>query len=220
MCRMVAIKAKKDVETKIYFEFLKSMAVGGIKNPHGDGFGVFYVSQDRAGILRDTASIWSTEYHPPKAWLSLFHARKASPGYKVNLNHVHPFIASIEEKTYVFAHNGTIHGISSENGQIDSQYYFSKILEKLQKMSPKEALLESAKEIEKERKFTSLTCFLSDFENIWAMKYCSDPEDSYHNLYYTEHNGVKILSSEPIQKYIDIDIKNFRELGNREVIVI
>ncbi|WP_245612785.1 class II glutamine amidotransferase [Kosmotoga pacifica] len=215
---MLAIKSELPVNSDMYFLALKRMAEKGMKSPHGDGFGFLYSTESEYGVFKSLDQIWNYAHPFMEMKLGIFHARKASSGYTANLHHVHPFITEVQGKTWVFAHNGTIYDVNID-GVIDSQYYFSKIQEKLLKWPPEDALLATAKEIEKEKKFTSLTCILSDLEDIWAMKYYSDPGDNYHNLYYMEHNGVKVLASEPITQYIDVEgIVDFRELGNCEII--
>ncbi|OAA30630.1 hypothetical protein AT15_10120 [Kosmotoga arenicorallina S304] len=220
MCRMLAVKSETLTDPGLYFLALKRMAEKGLRSPHGDGFGFAYSTGNEYGVFKSLKHIW--DYAPPfmEINLGIFHARKASPGYALNLHHVHPFVSEICPKTWLFAHNGTIHGIKTE-GIIDSQYFFKIILEELMNNSPESALLEAAKKIENERKFSSLTCILSDLENIWVMKYCAEDTDKLHTLFYMEQEDVKIISSEPIDRYVDGgNIKNLRELNNREVIKI
>ena len=217
---MLAVKSDIPIDPGIYFLALKEMSEKGLKSPHGDGFGFLFSTGNEYGIFKSLKHIWDYAHPFMEMKLGIFHARKASPGYNTDLYHVHPFISEIYAKTWVFAHNGTIHGVESK-GIIDSQYYFERVLKNLKYNAPEDALLKTAREIEAEKKFSSLTCILSNLESIWVMRYCTDNNDKLHTLYYTEQKNVKILSSEPLENYIDIEgIESFRELNNHEVIKI
>lgn len=217
---MLAVKSETLVDPELYFLALKRMAEKGLRSPHGDGFGFAYSAGNEYGVFKSLKHIWDYAHPFMEINLGIFHARKASPGYTLNLHHVHPFISETHAKTWLFAHNGTIYDVGDEK-IIDSQYYFKRILEELKSSTPKNALLEAAKKIETEKRFSSLTCMLSDLENIWVMKYCKEDTDKLHTLFYMEQEDVKIISSEPIDRYVDVvNIENFRELNNREVIKI
>jgi glutamine amidotransferase len=213
---MLVMKSKTNVEAREYFNSLSKMAYSGKNNPHGDGYGYLVLSNGFMEYKKFINHIWETDFPSIKCNFAIIHARKASPGYKVNLDHVHPFLCELKGKTFAFMHNGTIYGMKERNGMIDSQYYFQVIIKYLNQYLPGEALRQAAFEIEKQYKYTSLTSVLTDLQNVWALKYNHFEEDSYYNLYYTNTGSSQIISSEPIEKYGNL-VSISKELKNKEL---
>lgn len=218
MCRMLAFKAKDSIEIKPFFKALTTMASSGINAPHGDGFGFTFSNNHGIETYRDSRAIWETNSDDKKAKLGIFHARKASPGYQVNLHHVHPFTGFVNGKSYAFAHNGTIY--SMQNGRnIDSQEYFKIIMKRIETETPEAALYKSAMEISKNNRYSSITAFLTDYENLWALKFCTEEHESSHNLFLGRGDGFTMLSSESQENFSGLKTDSV-EIKNGEIIVL
>ncbi|MFO7881167.1 MAG: class II glutamine amidotransferase [Kosmotogaceae bacterium] len=217
MCRMMVIKSKETMEIKDYFYSLSKMARTGKNNPHGDGYGYILSTSDFVECKKETTPIWEGNFSSTKCCFALIHARKASPGYKVNIRHVHPFLCDMNGKTFAFMHNGTIYGTKENENIIDSQYYFSIVIEYLNSYLPGEALKKAALEIEDQYKYTSLTSVLTDLNRVWALKHNNFEKDSYYNLFFNDNGNTQIISSEPIENYASFTIHS-RELENKELI--
>lgn len=195
MCRMLAFKAMNSIEIKPFFNALTTMASNGLNSPHGDGFGFTFLNSNGIETYRDSRAIWEANLGDRTAKLGIFHARKASPGYEVNLHHVHPFTGFVNGKSFAFAHNGTIYSMQNRKN-IDSQEYFRFIMERLQTETPEDALYNSAIQISKDNRYSSITAFLTDYENLWALKFCTAEHESSHNLFLGRGEGFSMLSSE------------------------
>ncbi len=217
MCRMLVIKSDKPLETKKYFTSLSEMALSGKNSPHRDGFGYIISTNDFMECKKVILPIWESDYPSKKSNFALIHARKASPGYKVHVEHVHPFLCDLKGKTYAFMHNGTIFDIKERENMIDSQYYFKVVIKYLKLHLPGEALRRAALEIENQHRYTSLTSVLTDLQNVWALKHNHSEKDSYYNLYYSNGGSTQIISSEPIENYTKLNVQS-KELENKELI--
>ncbi|MGC9383984.1 MAG: class II glutamine amidotransferase [Kosmotogaceae bacterium] len=217
MCRMLVMKSKTNVKVSDYFNSLSKMAYSGKNNPHGDGCGYLVLSNGFMEYKKFINHIWETDLPSIKCNFAIIHARKASPGYIVNLDHVHPFLCEVKGKTFAFMHNGTIYGIKERNGMIDSQFYFNTVIKYLDNYSPGEALKNAALEIEDQYKYTSLTSVLTDLDNVWALKHNDNEKDSYYNLFFIGNDSTQIISSEPLENYMNLTVKSV-ELENKELI--
>ncbi|MEA2067476.1 MAG: class II glutamine amidotransferase [Thermotogota bacterium] len=217
MCRMLVMKSKSNIEARDYFVSLSKMAYSGKNSPHGDGYGYLVLSNGFMEYKKFINHIWETDLPSIKCNFAIIHARKASPGYKVNLDHVHPFLCELKGKTFAFMHNGTIYGIKETNGMIDSRFYFKIVIKYLDNYSPGEALRRAALEIEEQFKYTSLTSILTDLNHVWALKKNSSETDNYYNLFFNNSGNTQIISSEPIEKYGKL-FSPSKELTNKELL--
>ncbi len=92
---------------------------------HRDGYGVSMLNKGHFAIARYIEPIY--ERNPISEWEKLetdflfAHARRASPGIKVNITNNHPFYWYDYNREFVFGHNGTI---KSKICNFDERKYF------------------------------------------------------------------------------------------------
>ncbi|HOY25183.1 MAG TPA: class II glutamine amidotransferase [Mesotoga sp.] len=218
MCRMLAFKSPTKIESLEIVDILRNMAREGLNNPHGDGFGLAMAGGER---LRYNSVRSICEADPPliESRLGIVHARKASPGYSVNPDHVHPFYGVVKGKNYAFCHNGTVFDFASAPGTIDTQRYFELVLSHMERFSPAEALGRAAGFVADNFRYTSLNAFLTDFESIWILRLNSEKNDLDHGLYLYEREGLKIVASEPVESFSGLPAGS-REIANGESLVL
>jgi predicted glutamine amidotransferase len=142
MCELLALNA--NTPTDMGFSFQGLSRRGGASGEHADGWGL--ASFTRAGhgltLLREEApaafSALAAQLaeRSPKALVSIAHIRKATRGAVV-MENCHPFSRSWSGQTWVFAHNGDLHGMIPLGdryrpfGSTDSEAAFCWILERL-----------------------------------------------------------------------------------------
>lgn len=219
MCRMLAFKSKEVTEAAWIFQLFESMSREGMGAPHGDGFGFTLLRSDERISYNCPRAIWNTEPSITQAKLAILHSRKVSPGYVVNPNHVHPFYGQLRGKPYAFCHNGTIHDFANGSDTIDTQRYFQLLLNNLESREPQKALDQTAKFVAAHYKYTSLNALLTDYESIWAIRLNAKNNDSEHSLYLYEEADIKLLASEPIEKFANLPGKS-TEIKNGELITL
>jgi predicted glutamine amidotransferase len=143
MCELLALNA--NTPTDMGFSFQGLSRRGGASGEHADGWGL--ASFTRAGhgltLLREEApaafSALAAQLaeRSPKALVSIAHIRKATRG-AVAIENCHPFSRSWNGQTWVFAHNGDLHGTIPLGdhyrpfGSTDSEAAFCWILERLE----------------------------------------------------------------------------------------
>jgi len=143
MCELLALNA--NTPTDMGFSFQGLSRRGGASGEHADGWGL--ASFTRAGhgltLLREEApaafSALAAQLaeRSPKALVSIAHIRKATRGAVV-MENCHPFSRSWSGQTWVFAHNGDLHGTIPLGdhyrpfGSTDSEAAFCWILERLE----------------------------------------------------------------------------------------
>ena len=97
--------------------------------------------------------------------IALAHLRAASAGAKT-VENTHPFV----EDGLAFCHNGNIRGLAPE-GESDSRAFFAAILTEVRAgLTPEDALVATARRIDKAHTHSSLTCFLTDGQTLWALR--------------------------------------------------
>jgi len=105
---------------------------------HGDGWGYAIYSdlgrfayKTQKAIFEDKIDLHKTRGRT----YAIFHARKASPGYKAEKKSSHPFFGETEDSFVYFAHNGSLDGevlrrLTGFNGDaIDSELAFRYMLQ-------------------------------------------------------------------------------------------
>ena len=212
MCRMLAFKAVEDIDTSWIFALLSSISEKGISSPHRDGWG-YAVRGEGRETFNSSGAIFESDVKLPICRVGIIHSRKASKGYTVNLEHVHPFYATVRGRNYAFCHNGTIYDFASDEGTTDTQRYFEILVGNLERYEPKTALEITSGFVAANYKYTSINAFLTDYENVWAIRQNSERDDTEHALFLYERDGVRIVASEPIEKFgalqgSSIEIKN------------
>ena len=216
MCRMLAFKSNKNIDASWIFEILRRMSRDGINSPHGDGFGFAISGEDRLSFS-STSAIWESKYPIVESSLGIVHARKASPGYVVNPNHVHPFYGLVKGVDYAFCHNGTVYDFASVQGTIDTQRYCELVFSNLQRYSPGEALETTTRFVASSFNYTSINALLTDYENIWAIRMNSEEADTAHGLFLYETDGLRIVASEPVEEFSNLPGSSVN-MGNGELI--
>lgn len=119
---------------------------------HRDGWGVaWYLDGGLAGVVKEPrpapeSSIARLMLQGVRSRIIISHVRRASKG-DISYVNTHPFVRRLWGRDWVFAHNGTVLGISEETGyrlewyhpvgETDSEYAFCYILEKLSNLRNK-----------------------------------------------------------------------------------
>ncbi len=226
MCRMLLsvgnIKEKSIIEyllqgiidmalekTGEQHEILKKMP----EFKHDSGWGSAWVYNNEISLIKSPKPIFEekeklfslTNYLLNSKWF-LIHARKASPGYEVKTENVHPFVVDFKGTPVVFAHNGEVKKSFLETmpepknfvltGTTDSERFFYYLLEKLE--SPKninkpnvEIILNSIPETE----YSGLNFFLATPEKV-LVNVMHSKRPKYFTMKKTIVNGAIIISSE------------------------
>jgi|AGTN01.2.fsa_nt_gi Predicted glutamine amidotransferase len=115
---------------------LRSFAGHAVRNPHG--WGIAYYDHGKLTLKKGPeAAMASPNYEraavEAEGRIILSHIRHASCG-EVHERNCHPFVAEQAGKTWAFAHNGHIDGISLHprcGGETDSESAFQMILESI-----------------------------------------------------------------------------------------
>jgi glutamine amidotransferase len=142
MCELLGMEC--NVPTDITFSFAGLSARGGRHAPHAHGWGLALYEGNVAHVFREPAPACESPLagfvraHPIKTLLAIAHVRKKTRG-KVSLANTHPFVRELWGRTFVFAHNGTVKGVTDRKlggfrpmGQTDSEYAFCVLLSALQ----------------------------------------------------------------------------------------
>ncbi|HPQ92051.1 MAG TPA: class II glutamine amidotransferase, partial [Mesotoga prima] len=217
MCRMIAFKADKNIDTNWILDILKGISEKGISSPHSDGWGYAVCGEGRE-TYNSSGAIFDSDKRLPQSRVGIIHSRKASKGYVVNLEHVHPFYATVRGRNYAFCHNGTIYDFASDEGTTDTQRYLELLVSNLEIYETKRALEITAAFVAENYRYTSINALLTDYENVWAIRQNAESNDTEHALFLYERDGVRIVSSEPVEKYGDLP-GNSVEIKNGESIV-
>ena len=119
---------------------------GGLSGPHKDGWGIAYLEDRDARIIREPAPAASSacvrfiETYPIRSPLALSHIRRATQG-KVTLENTQPYARELGGRLHVFAHNGDLDLASSRElslgrfrplGETDSERAFCALLVRLE----------------------------------------------------------------------------------------
>lgn len=220
LCRIVALKADKDICIETYFRFFRMMSERGINNPHGDGYGYAFRNSHEEVLYRSDVNVANALDERFMAKGTLLHSRKATGDYRRNLMQVHPFAASLHGKTYYFVHNGVISHISSREDVTDSQDYFERVLEMIIEGKNEAFSLQTvSNDIASKYEYTSLNAIITDLEHFWCLKLNADQGDTYHDFCFLEHDDASMICSEEPAKYVDIE-GDPRHLENGELLII
>jgi len=121
------------------------------------------------------------------------HVRYASVGDQVYRN-THPFVREVWGREWVFAHNGTLHGLPEPQfykpvGETDSEHAFCLLMDQVRKLGPdpddellRRTLEETALEISKHGQFNFL---MSDGRTLYA--FCSSIEGLVYTIRAPPH---------------------------------
>ena len=147
MCELLGMSA--NVPTDICFSFSGLMQRGGKTGPHRDGWGIGFYEGRGCRLFHDPVSSIDSEVakfisrYSIKSRIVLSHVRKANRG-RVCLENTHPFSRELWGSSWVFAHNGQLHGIKKYPlefyhpiGTTDSEYAFCWMLDQVRSAFPK-----------------------------------------------------------------------------------
>lgn len=144
MCELLAMTAR--FPTNIHLSVRELARHGGETGPHRDGWGVGFVQEGDAVIVREpeaaSESRWlaSMQEQRMRASIVVAHIRKATQGERL-LRNTQPFSRELGGRIHLFAHNGMLPGIEDHAsfparrfqrvGQTDSEHAFCALLERL-----------------------------------------------------------------------------------------
>ena len=187
MCRMLGFVSPKKVSAEEFYPYVNKMAKEGKHAPHGDGFGVCAVDNEKIYVYKEINPIWERkrDFANIRGYVGIIHARKAS-WMKSTILCTHPFV----RKFYCFAHNGKIEDFKEK---CDSWEFFKLILR------------EGMNGLKSIKKATSLTFLLTRGKSLTATRYSLKNED-YYTLYEGRLGHAVVISSE--------DLGGFREIEN------
>ena len=144
MCELLAISAR--FPTTIHLSLDELARHGGATGPHRDGWGVAYLHDGDALVLRepDAASasrlLACAKHTTQHSSTVIAHIRRATQGPRM-LRNTQPFARELGGRQHVFAHNGMLPGIEDDArflarrfrriGDTDSEHAFCALLDRL-----------------------------------------------------------------------------------------
>lgn len=144
MCELLALSAR--LPTTLHLSMAELARHGGGTGPHRDGWGLGYVHENDATVLREAAAANASEWlafvqaHDPRSHTFVAHIRRATLG-TVGLRNTQPFARELGGRMHLFAHNGMVHAIRDDArfaarrfrpiGDTDSEQAFCALLERL-----------------------------------------------------------------------------------------
>ena len=119
---------------------------GGGTGPHRDGWGVAYMQDGDAFVMREPDAAHGSELlkfllrRDPRSDLVIGHVRRATQGERL-LRNTQPFQRELGGRIHVFAHNGLLPGIEHDRrfrarwtrpvGDTDSEHAFSALIDRM-----------------------------------------------------------------------------------------
>ena len=147
MCELLAMSARFPTTIRLSLEELA--AHGGARGPHRDGWGVAFVQDGDALVVRepgaasDSACLAFLQNHAIRSTPVIAHVRKATQGGSL-LRNTQPFTRELGGMIHVFVHNGMLPGVEADPrfpaerfrrvGETDSEHAFCALLERLAPM--------------------------------------------------------------------------------------
>jgi len=144
MCELLAMSAR--FPTTIHLSMDELASHGGRTGPHRDGWGLAFLQERDALIVREPVAAASSEWlacvqrHDVRSAGVIAHVRRATQGPPMLCN-TQPFSRELGGRVHVFAHNGTLAGIEGDArfaagrfrrvGDTDSEHAFCALLERL-----------------------------------------------------------------------------------------
>lgn len=144
MCELLAMSAR--FPTTLHLSMDELARHGGATGPHRDGWGVAFVQEGDALVLREpgaaSESPWLAflQAHDPRSTIVLAHIRRATQGPRL-LRNSQPFARELGGRMHLFAHNGMLPGIEDDPrfhaerfrpiGDTDSEHACCALLDRL-----------------------------------------------------------------------------------------
>jgi glutamine amidotransferase len=194
MCQLLGICANREVDIKFSFREWRHR---GYENPHGYGFAWWKGHEWK--IVKDASSLYEAEgknieeVRAARSQLFLAHVRLKTVGPQDGSN-THPFKADLEGRSFVFAHNGTVHGIKDRplvrfrpKGATDSEYAFLWLLEQLANV-PGDLSTQLKRLGDDIRQLGRFNFLMSDGRTLWAYA-----DDSLHYIHRKPPHGDELV---------------------------
>ncbi len=144
MCELLAISARLPTTVELSLDELARH--GGATGPHRDGWGVGFIQQGDALVLREPEAaseshlLACAKHHALRSSIVLAHIRRATQGPRL-LRNTQPFARELGGRVHLFAHNGMVPGVEADArfpvhrfqriGDTDSEHAFCALLERL-----------------------------------------------------------------------------------------
>ena len=144
MCELLALSSSQPA--RLTFSLRTLAARGGPAGRSHDGWGVAFYQDSDVALFReplaaaDSALVRFLESHGPATELAISHIRHATQG-GLSLANTQPFVRTLGGRMHVFAHNGDLPGIFTNEalapasshpvGQTDSEHAFCALLSRL-----------------------------------------------------------------------------------------
>jgi glutamine amidotransferase len=144
MCELFGMSARH--ATNIHVSLAELARHGGQIGPHRDGWGVGYMQEGDALVVREPEAASDSEHlaflktHEVRSAIVLAHIRRATQGPR-KLRNTQPFARELGGRVHLFAHNGMLPGIERDPrlparrfrrvGDTDSEQAFCALLERL-----------------------------------------------------------------------------------------
>lgn len=144
MCELLAMSAR--FRTNLHLSLDELARHGGGTGPHKDGWGVAYLDDGDALVVREpaaaSASPWVDflRHHDRPASTVIAHVRRATQG-ALCLRNTQPFSRELGGRVHVFAHNGMLPGVESDPrmptrrfrrvGDTDSEHAFAALMDRM-----------------------------------------------------------------------------------------
>jgi len=131
VCRFYIAKGPVDLSRALRLAAKYDPYAPGERKQHGDGWGYVAVLGRGYMYYRSEAPIWEDPTPIPMGEVVLAHARAASPGEPLGVQHAHPYMAYTPDGRLIFlAHNGSVDkkAIAQQLGLDPAPYTDSHIL--------------------------------------------------------------------------------------------
>ena len=144
MCELLAMSARHP--TSIHASLGELARHGGGTGPHRDGWGVAYMHEGDAFVVREPDAAHGSELlelmqkRDPTSDLVIAHVRRATQGDRL-LRNTQPFARELGGRTHLFAHNGMLPGIERDRrfrarwtrpvGDTDSEHAFCALIDRM-----------------------------------------------------------------------------------------
>ncbi len=146
MCQLLGMSCQEPATINFSLEGFR--ARGGLTDEHKDGWGIAFFEERGCRIYLDhqpaanSPLLDDIKAQQIKSHVILAHIRKATFG-DVSLRNCHPFQRELWGQTWVFSHNGDLHGFHppltgryTPAGETDSEHAFCYLLERLASYFP------------------------------------------------------------------------------------
>lgn len=144
MCELLGMSAH--FPTTIHLSMDELGRHGGGSGPHRDGWGIGFLYENDATVLREPLSAYTSDWlafvqqQNPRSHMIVAHIRRATVGPRI-LRNTQPFARELGGRMHLFAHNGMVHEIGRDPrfvarrfrpiGDTDSEYAFCALLERI-----------------------------------------------------------------------------------------